>query len=154
MTPIELSLALLLAQTCVAEIGFMSDTQECELMWEINDANSVTRGRSLRAQTKKFNSYWRSAKQRRSRPWIEHLSTDGSRPKHWPKHLRWDRHRERWKRYLETAKAFVRYRSIWPRSCLGAIDYGAKHELPKAHQRMRVLDCLGGKTRQRYWGWR
>lgn len=154
MTPAELSLALLLAQTCVAEVGFKSDTMECELMWEINDANAVVRKRSLRAQTKKFNAYWRSAKQRRARPWVGNLRGDLSKPKGWPKHLSWTNHVERWSRYLVSARMFVTYRETWARQCPEAMDYGAPHELPDDHEKMKIIKCLSGKTRQWYWGWR
>jgi hypothetical protein len=145
-----MTLALLLARTCVAEIGFQEDVQECKIMWAINDANARTRNRSLTRQTKKFNSYWRSREQRARRPWIKHL-TNEERPRHWQKNLQWAMYRTRWLRYLEAAKEYVQNRKQTRHPCPQAIDYGAPGEIPKG--RLVKVKCMDG-AKQWFWGWK
>jgi len=152
MTDALLSLALLLAQTCVAEIGFRDTTDECKLMWQINYDNAGRHRRSVSQQTKLFNGYWgeslQSQRQRAARPWIAHLRDD-RQPRHWQRNLSWPAHRERWLRYLEAAKAFVGHGGAARHPCPGAMDYGAPGEIPKGP--LVRIECLGGDTEQHYW---
>ena len=142
------TLAVLLARTCVAEIGFQESSQECTLMWAINEQNALIRGRTLAGQTRKFNAIWRSKKQQQRRPWIKFL-TDENKPKHWPKNIRWDSRRNRWLGYLKAATEFVSKPGVHP--CPAAIDYGAPGEIPKS--RTVKIKCMDG-AKQWYWGWK
>jgi len=149
MTIFELSVALVLAQTCVAEIGFQGTADECLVMWEVNKRVSALRGRSLLAQTKLYNAYWRSESQRRRRPYVERLGRSGDKPIGWPRKLRWDRYRDRWLLYVRSADLFVSGKTN--ELCPQAIDYGAPSEIPKMREKMRRINCLGGRTLQWYW---
>jgi hypothetical protein len=148
LTPSQIALSLLLAQTCVAEISFQKDASECIVMWEVNKRNATARGRTIRKQTLLFNSYWRSKPQRARRPWIGLLTADGRKPMRWPKRLSWKAHRPRWLRYVQAANQFVLGKL--PEMCPQAVDYGAPYETPNSVYRARV-NCLGGKTKQLYW---
>lgn len=140
-------LAILLAQTCVAEVGFNKDPSECILMWEVNERNAKLRNRSLRKQTLLYNAYWRSTPQRNRRPWIQHLK-GGEEPKLWNKRLKWKVHRGMWLRYVRTAREFLNSHKRRIALCPGALDYGAPKEYP-AHYMERIT-CLT-KTKQWYW---
>jgi len=157
-TPAQPSTALLLAQTCVAEIGFYRDTSECVLMWEINQRNAKYRGVSIRKQTKQFNAYWKNPN--KQRPWIQHLNEELKKPEHWPNRAAsWAVHRPIWKSYLSAARTFLHqvstqtYRNICPR----AADYGGKcgdgkHACDKPRMTCaKPLLCLSGRTFQAYW---
>lgn len=142
-------LALLLARTCVAEIGFKGTVEECHLMWRINRDNAIKKKRSIKRQTKLFNSYWKCKTQRRRRPWIKHLEGP-EKPKHWPSTMEWSMFRDKWLEYEAAAIAFVASQRNAFHGCDDAIDYGAPGEIP-AMRNMEQIKCLGGKTRQRYW---
>lgn len=141
----ETALILLLARTCVAEISFQKEPTECIIMWEINER--IRGKRSLYDQTLLFNAYWRSTKQRNSRPWIQELDGD-EKPKHWPMYLPWKMHLKFWKKYKKAAARFVRTRRWRKQSCKKAINYGGPVEWPK--QDMIRIYCLQG-ARQWYW---
>jgi hypothetical protein len=155
MTLAEISLALLLARTCVAEIGFQEDVTECQLMWSINHRNAIKNGWSTRKQTLRFNGYWKSRKQRRKRPWIQYLKGPW-KPPAWGKKMLWEVYKERWLAYERAAMAFVKDPSSVDYLCPEAVDYGAPHERPRLFG-METIRCLGGMkrqggtTRQRYW---
>lgn len=142
-------LHLLLAMTCVAEVGFHQETTECELMWEINYRNSVSRNRSLRKQTLLFNSYWKSTEQRGRRPWIQHLNGT-EEPLGWPQTIRWGVHKRMWLKYVRAARAFLATKKKRPQICPGAVDYGAPEEYPRKHFMMKRVYCVAG-TLQWYW---
>jgi hypothetical protein len=42
-----------------------------------------------------------------ARPWIFGLNRGGSKPKGWPKHLKWSRYRDRWFQTLALADSFL-----------------------------------------------
>lgn len=149
---------LLLAQTCVAEIGFDKDTRECQLMWEINGRNAERSNRTISHQTKLFNAYWKDPNKRR--PWIQYLNAEGQKPHFWPdKAAAWKIHKPLWEAYLEAAKKFQkrfkskRYRPL----CRRADDYGGRcddsvHACDTPKQRCaKPIWCLNGKTHQAYW---
>jgi hypothetical protein len=139
-------LARLLAQTCIAEIGFQPNTDECQLMWHINADNARRHKRTLWLQTKLFNAFWHEHRNHQGkRPWIKHLH-NAKRPSRWPNHLSWESHRPIWLEYLNAAKYWLRFPGL--KSC-NATNYGAPGEIPETKSR-RVI-CLGGKTKQRYW---
>lgn len=139
-------LPLLLARTCVAEIGFDGDVSECELMWVVNQQNAFRKQRSLKRQTLLFNSYWKCRAQRSRRPWIKHLKGYKA-PKYWPKTMRWENFRDKWI-LIETAAVKFAFKRRAPTSCTDAMDYGAVNERPKMGG-VEPVDC--GKTLQRYW---
>lgn len=155
MTGAELNLILILAQTCAAEVGFTDwseDSDECVLMWEINDRNSKIKKpkRSLATQTKLYNSYWKYSKENRPRPWIAYLNYEGSKPKYWPKKLKWSNHMYIWLNYLHNAEKFVKERrqsTYKPKRCALASEYGGKNERPKG----KYVQVNCGNTKQRYW---
>jgi len=143
--------ALLLARTCVAEIGFElnATVDECELMWSINFHNALRKKRSLTRQTMLFNSYWKSKTQRRRRPWIQFL--DGqTKPKYWPNSIKWSRYMDKWLQYRERALIFVLRPYDPTRICEGAMDYGARDEMPEMLG-IELVKCLSIRTRQNYW---
>lgn len=151
MTIAEITLALLLARTCVAEIGFQeeSSVEECQLMWQVNARNAKRSGRSLTRQTLRFNSFWKVRDRQALRPFIGHL--DGPEEPHdWPRALKWTRYRDKWLEYRRAAMAFAKRPQDTAHICPEAINYGAPTEVPDATNQEPVY-CLGGKTRQKYW---
>jgi hypothetical protein len=145
-------LTLLLARTCVAEIGFEGQIAECEIMWSLNQQNAQNRGRSLWKQTRKYNSYWKCPVQRDRRPWIQYL--DGyEKPKHW-RMAKWSKFKNKWMDIRSAAEVFVHSHRQFFHDCRGSVEYGAPGETPKMGYRMTRKRCLGGTTRQRYWFWK
>ena len=154
------SLILLLAQMCVAEIGFQPTADECVLMVEINDRNARGSGIPLADYTRQFNAYWRSERQREQRPWIAGLSLDATQPPGWPKVLRWDTYyRPAWVRYVEAIERYLDRRAAgtYRPICRRANDYGGRCDdnrgacdVPR-HPCARLVWCLGGNTNQHYW---
>lgn len=142
-------LALLLARTCVAEIGFKGEIEECHLMWVINLRNAELRNRSLGRQTLRFNAYWKSPKRQKKFPWIKNL-TDDNKPKLWPKKLKWSQHKDKWLSFYEAAIAFVTNPKGFDLLCIEAIDYGSPFDIPDSSN-LETVECLGGHTRQKYW---
>ena len=150
---------LLLAQTCVAEIGFNRKTDECQLMWEINGRNARRSSRTIDEQTMLFNAYWKNPD--KNRPWIQYLNLEAEEPHLWPKNAAtWAVHKKMWQSYLAAAAKFVekfptkRYRHI----CRRADDYGGRCDdgglhacdTPKQKCAKPIL-CLSGRTHQAYW---
>lgn len=143
-------LALLLARTCVAEIGFEGEVDECMLMWSINQKNAIKKGRSLKRQTLLFNAYWKSKIQRRRRPWIKYLDYSLP-PKYWPKTMSWAMFEDRWFDIWNAAEIFVHSNRQFFHGCPEAMDYGAPGETPNMRGVEKVKCIEGVKTRQRYW---
>ncbi len=155
----SLALVLLLAQTCVAEIGFPERTTECVAMWEINARTAARRGVDIVEQTHAFNAYWRSEARRVRRPWVQELTLEGAAPPTWPRAAAsWASHRVRWLRIVARAERFVtaypegRHRSV----CAGADDYGGTpddgkgaDDAPPCPQALRIW-CIPGAL-QAYW---
>ena len=148
----QIPLHLLLAMTCVAEVGFHKSTEECQLMWEINERNAEARNRSLKKQTLLFNSYWKSKEQRSRRPWIRYLEGE-EEPKHWPKTIRWGVHKRMWIRYVRAARVFLANKHRRKEICPGALDYGAPQEYPRQASTMKRVWCVDN-TLQWYWALR
>ncbi len=151
MTVAEIVLALLLARTCVAEIGMQDEAtvEECQLMWEVNRRNAERAGRTLEEQTLKFNSFWKVKDRQLLKPWILHM--DGpEKPHGWPRVLRWARYKDKWLSCRRAALAFVKSPTDTSYLCVEAINYGAQKEIPK-DARQETVYCLGGVTLQRYW---
>jgi hypothetical protein len=142
-------LALLLARTCVAEIGFKGEIAECNLMWTINRRNALVRNRSLRKQTLLFNAYWQSPKRQKKYPWIKHLAGT-ERPRGWSKKLKWAVHRNKWLELRRAALAFVKQPQAFELLCVEAVDYGSATDVPDSPN-FELVKCLDGNTRQRYW---
>lgn len=152
------ALVLLLAQTCVSEVSFPAKPIECVAMWEINAVNARRKGIDIVEQTRKFNAYWRIAKRRIARPWVQTLTLDGEQPEHWPRKLLWERHRGRWLRIVARARQFVREypQGLHRRVCRGADDYGGdpddgKHadDAKPCRDAVRIT-CIPGSL-QAYW---
>ena len=148
----ETALILLLARTCVAEIGFVEDTDECVLMWAINERHATDKGRSIENQTRLFNSYWKVSEHQKRRPYIKHM--DGmEKPKGWPKTLDWSNYVHKWAGIRRAAQYFVSNPRVGDYICPEAYDYGGYGDHPRSPGMVRVK-CLGGRTKQRYWGHR
>jgi len=145
MTPTQI-LILLLARTCIAEIGFQGTNQECVLMWQINQRRAEEKNWTLKQQTLNYNQYWTTPSHRKARPWIANLEGK-NKPPGWPRNLKWKRHVKKWLEIKKAAKQFVA--GHCKKICLKAIDYGAPYDIPPAG-RARIR-CLGGKTMQRYY---
>lgn len=147
------ALILLLAQTCVAEIGFRDNAAECVVMWAVNQRRADIREKELGPYTQEFNAYWDSPKQRLSRPWIQHLNHWGTQPEHWESGA-WSTYRRRWAVYLDTATAWL---SNQTDPCPRAGNYGgtpndgkgADDPIPCNGYARRVR-CLPGEL-QAYW---
>jgi hypothetical protein len=151
MSIAEMALALLLARTCVAEIGLHEEStvEECQLMWTVNKRNAEMKGRTILAQTLKFNSFWKVKERRALRPFIEHLNGP-EKPQGWPNALKWSRYQGKWMRYRNAAILFVKRPQDFSLMCSEAVDYGGPGEVPKAKY-LEPVQCLGGVTRQKYW---
>lgn len=148
MTPVELALSLLLAQTCVAEIGFQKSPRECVLMWQTNQVQAAQRGRTLYLQARLYNNYWIGRHSRARRPWIRELTYSGQKPRQWPAGASWVKYRPRWLKYVSAADGFVKGR-YKKRYCPAASHYGAPHE--RRNKKMKRVMCFGGNTKQWYW---
>jgi len=105
MTPAQI-LVLLLARTCIAEIGFQGSTDECVLMWQVNQTNAERKGISLKVQTLNYNQYWVRKSHRKHRPWIAYLEGK-DKPKFWSKSLKWKAHVKKWLQIKKEAQKFV-----------------------------------------------
>jgi len=149
----EKDVALLLAKTCVAEIGFRKNPQECLVMWEINGDNAKKRGRTIERQTLLFNAYWKIPKKKRKRNWIAGLNRTNDKPALWPKSYDWSKYKNRWNAYVNAADQFENnwVNGSHKRLCPQASDYGAPGIDTPKHACARVTKCLRGKTAQRYW---
>ena len=149
MTTFEL-LVLLLARTCVAEIGFSASVDECVLMIEINDRNAQSKKITLAKQTLNYNQYWMTRYQRKARPWIAYLEGK-NKPREWPKHLRWSNHVDKWIEYKESISQYLR--NVEAKEikyiCPSAIDYGAPYDKPPNGR--KLIRCLNGRTEQKYY---
>ncbi len=154
----NIALVLLLAQTCVAELSFPAGTEECAAMFEVNARNAARRGIGIAQQTREFNAYWHSPKQQAQRPWIAHLTLDGTQPAQWTTHLPWERRKGSWEAVVARARVFVRdyprgrHRSV----CPGADDYGGNpddergaEDSKPCPEALRVA-CIPGSL-QVYW---
>jgi hypothetical protein len=154
----DLALALLLAQTCAAEIGLRPDgAPECAVMWAINAKRADRAGIPLSVQTRGFNAYWRRSG--RGRQWVASLRMDGRTPDPWPaSYGPWKRFSRAWARYRAAALDFVaRYRAGTLRKLTcGADDYGGTPgdgvdaDDPAPCPQARRVSCLPGE-RQAYW---
>jgi hypothetical protein len=155
-----IALFVFLAQTCVSEISFQPDPQECIVMWEVNYRNARRSGIDLETFTRKFNAYWKNPN--RSRPWIQHLNAEATEPHLWPKSTNWQAKRRSWQRYLRAAQKFLdavrsgRHVSL----CPSADDYGGRCDdngkaacdpLSKRLKCVTLAHCLGNRTLQQYW---
>ena len=161
------ALALLLAQTCVAEIDLHTDgVPECVVMWSINDATAKRHGVTLQAQTLAYNAYWdRRSKARERRPWIAQLGPRGSgAPAAWPTRRRWADAEPKWHAYLDAADAFVAVTDREPLRCR-LYERRSRHRFePEQYggytldgapcRAARRLSCLSGSERQAYWNTR
>jgi hypothetical protein len=151
MTPTQI-LILLLARTCIAEVGFHVSEKECVLMLQINESNAIRKHWTLKQQTLNYNQYWVTIAHQKARPWIRNLEGKNE-PLGWPRNLLWKRHVKKWLSIKEAARKFVyglRYSvDKHAKLCPAAIDYGATTDIPPPN-RMRVR-CLGEKTKQRYY---
>jgi len=105
MTPAQI-LVLILARTCIAEIGFQGGTDECVLMWQVNQKNADRKGISLKAQTLNYNQYWVRKSHRKNRPWIAYLEGK-EKPKFWSRSLKWKVHVSKWLRIKKEAQKFL-----------------------------------------------
>jgi hypothetical protein len=145
-------LGLLLAQTCVAEIGFQRGAGECLIMWEINARNASIRGRSLEAQTLKFNAIWRVPRQMLRRPWIRDLDRTDQAPASWPKRWRWASFSASWIEYLEASDRFLELWGAgrWRFVCSSARDYGSPGSDRPAAECAQPVICHP-RQRQQYW---
>ncbi|MDP6424607.1 MAG: hypothetical protein QGG14_07680 [Planctomycetota bacterium] len=154
-----LDLVLLLAMTCVAEIDLQGSPDECVIMWSINERSAERRGVSLERHTRQFNAYWRNARARRGRPWIEQLDATDRQPADWPSRRSWERERPKWHRYVEAAERFAteHFKGQQHTACARADDYGGdpddgKHadDAAPCAQARRVRGCVA-EARQAYW---
>ena len=151
------ALVLLLAQTCVAEIGLQPDPAECVVMWEVNARTAGRRKISIQKQTRAFNSYWKI--EHKARAWVEQLTLVGDEPALWPSDAGWERLAPRWLAVVARARRFV---DEYPRGahkavCAGADTYGgtpgdgvgADDAAPCGGRALRIT-CLPGEL-QAYW---
>lgn len=165
-----IALALMLAQTCVAEIDLQIDTAECYAMLEINADAARRKAVTLERQTRKFNTIWKH--ENPARPWILHLTSDASvAPQGWPaKRGPWGgRWAARWESYLQLARVFLsnqaggrwdiaiglcidkRGRELKPDNYGGDPDDGGKNaDDPKPCARARRVRCFPREL-QAYW---
>jgi len=108
------SLVLLLAQACVAEVGFPSDTSECHAMWHINAVKVDYDLERMTFQVQEYNSIFRRSPrgafivQSERAQWVRALRADGDEPEGWPSDLKWSVpwHRGRWMGVLAAAERF------------------------------------------------
>lgn len=171
MTPI---LILILAQMCVAEIGWpesLAHLDECQAMWSINHERAqrwqnnpvYTWSGSTQVQdvTRLYNSFLKCEGRKCDTPrmkWVRHLNMYATQPEGWPGHkalwvnprVKHD-HRWVWLKTLQRATTWLATGRPWPRSfrsCRSrANQYGGAMDSPG--ECWVVLRC--GETRQRYW---
>jgi len=99
------------ARSCIGEAGFGSPAtpeealNECVSIMHVYatrywDIRKTGRGWSL---TKVIRKYSAAVKQHstHTRPWILGLRLDGAKPEHWPKNIRWGKHKPLWTQKLE-----------------------------------------------------
>jgi hypothetical protein len=158
-------LILILAQLCVAEIGFPEDppmVDECQIMWVINDERAGRwrqQGRpetTILEVTRLYNSFLKCAGRKCDTPrmkWVRDLDHAGIKPRGWPTNIQWraPRHQGAWFYVLERAEHWLKNGRRWPRSCgtncRRATQYGGEMDEPRAC--WTQVDC--GARRQIYW---
>ena len=143
----NLPLILLLAQMCVAEIGFTDNPDECRLMWHIMRAKPGL----LSDNVRRYNSYFRGAWGKRSRPYIQHLTNDPRQePAEWDStSASWDNHMDAWASILGAAIAFAAAPGKHP--CPDANHYGGGMDtVPTCWERQWCGEPRDF-FRQRYW---
>ncbi len=162
-----LALALLLGQGCLAEIDIPRDPSECRIMWGVLERKAKSNPTRLAKLVPRYNSLFK--RRESGRMWILELDRIGSRPRKFPKKLRWDlpmqgkgySRRAGWQRVLAAADRFVRRMVDGKRlagPCRRANSYGGTNCDPgdpagacdPVPSCCRRLDC-GGESSQGYY---
>ena len=163
-------LVVLLAQMCVAEIGWARGPQhldECQVMWTINNERAERwaaqerpwpAADSLWDVTWLYNSAFKCEGRTCDTPrmqWVRNLNADATEPVGWPRGVLWaaPQHRGVWLRTLKRARWWLDNGRPWPKrvgkDCQRtAVHYGGNMDKPRACWR-EVLCTVG--ARQRYW---
>lgn len=163
-------IVVLLAQMCVAEIGFARGPRhldECQVMWVLNNQRAERwaaqqrpwpAADTLRDVTWLYNSAFRCAGRPCDTPrmkWVRQLNAEATQPLGWPSTVVWgaDAHRGVWMRTMQRAKDWLAAGKPWParvgKDCRNsAVHYGGPMDQPRAC--WREVSC-GPSTRQRYW---
>lgn len=166
MTP---ELILILAQMCVAEIGWAGSPahlDECQAMWVINDeraerwqddpVNTWSSATAVQDVTRLYNSFLKCEGRDCDTPrmrWVRHLNLEATQPMGWPSNASWQakRHRWVWLKTIERATWWLQNDRPWPRSFAScrsrANQYGGAMDSPG--ECWVPLRC--GVTRQMYW---
>jgi len=119
---------LWLARSCVGEAGFVAYEECIGIAWVYASRwRAAPSGATLKAVIRGYSA----AVKRRStlrRKWILNLQLDGTRPKGWPKRLRWDGHRPFWEKILYELDQWSKgYRE---NPVKGANHFGGKMDTP------------------------
>lgn len=165
-------IVLLLAQLCVAEIGFPAQPAnlvECQLMWAINEDRAErwrqepptwAHGHTVENVSWLYNSVFKCEHRKCDTPrmrWVRALNLRGDQPIGWePSAGKWAggkrRFRKRWLRVIAFAERWLTAGRPWPRvsrSCRRlAVHYGGAMDSPR--ECWSQVEC-GGAMRQRYW---
>ena len=173
------NLILILAQLCIAEVGFPSGhvvLDECQAMWRINHERAEQWQENREGPwwsatdvldvSWRYNSAFKCMGRKCDTPrmrWVRGLNMQSSQPPGWPTGISWVAgspggsltYRQVWLKVIERAEWWVANDRPWPRrfsSCARRVtDYGGHMDDPRKGSTMcwSVLNC--GPTRQIYW---
>lgn len=146
MTPVQLALALAVAQVAVNEAGFDSDP-DVALVWQAVEAHGSTPGRQLdwlrRHSWTVFEGHHRG-----NARWSGHLRWDDEEPEGWPQSgPAWSVYRARWHELRKLAAALVMGWLVRI-PCNGPVTtWGSDEDHTQAVRRgLRPVECKGTRN--------
>lgn len=135
------TIVVLLAQVCVWEAGFSTETNDCAAIAQVLRTRGLYDARGFRAYS--------TIGRHRTRPWVVQLRADMAQPLGWSERLSWPSHARRWARVLRVAQHVHTHR---PRPC----ERGTDHWAAPGHNTdgmirsgRRVARC--GRVRNVFW---
>lgn len=145
MTPVELALALAVAQVCVNEASWNSPA-DCALVYQATESHGRTPEARLDWLERHSHTVFSSCIAGRGNcRWTPGLTWSDAEPEGWPEAAPpWSTYVDRWRRIRELAEALVTGR-IRRRPCpRGVVTWGGPMDIDAALRRgLRPLECRG-----------
>ena len=99
-----LPLVVLLAASCWGEASHVSHSNnECAGLTYVYVKRAAMIGETVRENAMRYSAVLKTNRY----PWMSNLTEDGSKPKGWPKNMKWSNYREHWLRLLETVNSVL-----------------------------------------------
>ncbi len=117
-----------LARSCIGEAGFHSPDECIAIAW-VYATRTMQKQVDFTYMVQQYSAPLKRLKNRvHKRVWIFHLNAEGTRPRHWPKHLRWKPYREKWIALLNTLDSWAQGHK--PNPLPGANHFGSRTDKP------------------------